>query len=444
MLIAMALTLILVYAIAEFYAYVGEAVKDGRASITMGGSLRTATHRLKTDLDLLTYPFPMHPWADDGRAPGYFEILEGPCSDFDANGNFLFDRDEDVDGIGGRDFAQNNVSTLLGDGDDILAFTIRSSGEPFVGRHYNGTDYDMVTSNLAEVIWFTGFTDSDGDDAWDPNEPRFLYRRQLLIRPDLSLSMPTSTFPEENIFHHNDISAHQSGASWVANSLADLTRRENRFAHQQGATNFPNPWELNPRNFTSLITWTLQDDFAGEDRLLSNLLAFDVRVFDPTAELRANDSTVSNANSTVQPGDVGWIQATSGTPYPIVGNGAYVDLYYNLYATGSSTFSGIPNSSSGFTTRGWYDTWALSYERDYLNQDYAADGVGDINTAPFDEGADGLDSNSPTGGVDDPTERETSPPYPVPLRGIQVKIRMYDPGTRQMRQGTVGADFIAE
>ena len=32
MLIAMALTLILVYAIAEFYAYVGTTVKDGRAS----------------------------------------------------------------------------------------------------------------------------------------------------------------------------------------------------------------------------------------------------------------------------------------------------------------------------------------------------------------------------------------------------------------------------
>src|SRR3954451_24321067 len=36
MLIAMVLTLILVYAIAEFYAFIGDTVKDGRASIEMG------------------------------------------------------------------------------------------------------------------------------------------------------------------------------------------------------------------------------------------------------------------------------------------------------------------------------------------------------------------------------------------------------------------------
>jgi hypothetical protein len=46
--------------------------------------------------------------------------------------------------------------------------------------------------------------------------------------------------------------------------------------------------------------------------------------------------------------------------------------------------------------------------------------------------------------VDDPGERETSPPYPVPLRGIQVQIRLYEPATRQVRQATVGADFIQE
>ena len=54
MLIAMALTLILVYAIAEFYAYVGNTVKDGRAMIEMNGQMRIATARLKADLELLT------------------------------------------------------------------------------------------------------------------------------------------------------------------------------------------------------------------------------------------------------------------------------------------------------------------------------------------------------------------------------------------------------
>jgi hypothetical protein len=36
------------------------------------------------------------------------------------------------------------------------------------------------------------------------------------------------------------------------------------------------------------------------------------------------------------------------------------------------------------------------------------------------------------------------PPYPYPLRGVQIRIRMYEPGTRQMRQATVIGDFISE
>ena len=82
---------------------------------------------------------------------------------------------------------------------------------------------------------------------------------------------------------------------------------------------------------------------------------------------------------------------------------------------------------------------ATSYERDGTNQDFASEGMATI----FDEGTDGLD-NDGINGVDDPGERETSPPYPVPLRGIQVTIRLYEPGTRQVRQATVGADFIQE
>ena len=47
-------------------------------------------------------------------------------------------------------------------------------------------------------------------------------------------------------------------------------------------------------------------------------------------------------------------------------------------------------------------------------------------------------------GVDDVGERETSPPYPVPLRGIQVRLRIIDRDTRQVRQMTVSSDFIPE
>src|SRR5262245_45092833 len=84
MLISMVLTLILVYAIAEFYAYVGETIKDGRAMITLSAQLRGAVTRLKGDLDLLTCP--VVPWADDGSGQGYFEIAEGIGKDWDPMG----------------------------------------------------------------------------------------------------------------------------------------------------------------------------------------------------------------------------------------------------------------------------------------------------------------------------------------------------------------------
>src|SRR4051812_18919550 len=42
LLIAMVLTLILITSIAQFYAIVGDSVKDGRAVIEMGGQMRAA------------------------------------------------------------------------------------------------------------------------------------------------------------------------------------------------------------------------------------------------------------------------------------------------------------------------------------------------------------------------------------------------------------------
>jgi hypothetical protein len=47
-------------------------------------------------------------------------------------------------------------------------------------------------------------------------------------------------------------------------------------------------------------------------------------------------------------------------------------------------------------------------------------------------------------GIDDELERETSPPYPIPLRGIQVRVRIIDPDSRQVRQMTVASDFTPE
>src|SRR5689334_11404316 len=113
MLVAMVLTLLLVTAIAEFYAIVGDSVKDGRAMIEMGGQLRAAVQRLKADLDLITVT--VAPWTDEASASGYFEYFEGIANDYNANGNFqitsgtavpIIDATEDVNSNGTLDLLE--------------------------------------------------------------------------------------------------------------------------------------------------------------------------------------------------------------------------------------------------------------------------------------------------------------------------------------------------
>lgn len=507
MLIAMVLTLLLVYAIAEFYAYVGETVKDGRALIEMGGQMRAAVQRLKADLDLLTVP--VTTWIDDGAGMGYFELAEGLGKDWDANANGLPDNDVVNE--------KSMYGSLMGDSDDVLAFTVRAKSEPWVGQ---GVLFDPTTgvlmpdangdpgvvvgsSNVAEVVWWTSFADSaivGTVGQWDLDELRFLHRRQLLVRPDLNVQRSDAPVPyyfRVPIGNQNDyyrlmqfcdvsirfLDRANGHDYYAANSLADLTRRQNRFMHVPGAVagRFPNHLELlphkagntslnraDPSNAYSQFRWVLGDVRKGEDVVLSNLLAFDVRVYDPTAPLHADNSDIvpddsdvtDDATTTIQPGDFGYnTAARNRTLYPIVGYGAYVDLNYNRYfipqppppiPSGAPTprFADLADPKSQLIRNlainpqnffAYYDTWAASYERDGLNQDTNTEG----NNQLFDEGTDGLDNDN-VFGVDDAGERETAPPYSYPLRGLKVTIRLYEPGTRQVKQATVGADFIAE
>lgn len=84
-----------------------------------------------------------------------------------------------------------------------------------------------------------------------------------------------------------------------------------------------------------------------------------------------------------------------------------------------------------------YDTWTTYYETDQINQDETLyTGAANWQTDVIDQGSNGLDENN-INGPDDPLERETSPPYPSPLLGVQVKLRVYEPQSRQIRETTV-------
>jgi hypothetical protein len=233
----------------------------------------------------------------------------------------------------------------------------------------------------------------------------------------------------------------------VPNSLADLGKRVNRVAHLP-ATN----------NLTVAMVAAIQTTSAGfpnllnrrwlppaDDVVLSDVLAFDVRAYDPTAQLYQGSTAGTIAGDLLRPGVVGWNLSPGAN---LVGGGSYVDLaYFSNYtptppATRSSVFSGAPQLRSGMTAAGGsplmptYDAWTLAYEHDGIDND-------DGGSGPVDEGANGVDDDG-LNGVDDVFEMETLPPYLSPLRGIKVTLRMIEPDSRQVRQVSLTSSFVPQ
>lgn len=412
MMVATTATLILMAAVAQVFSVFGSALSDSRSMVELDARMRTVASRLRTDLSGATAR-PLPP-LDPQAGEGYFEIIEGPLNDLSA---------------------PSGTTALAADTDDVLLFTTRNSDIPFIGKTgTSSTSSGFVESTVAEVIWFLRPTVS--------NTSTFtLYRRQLLVvglagfEPFASLANTATTSSWSDFYENHDISARAPVTSgtmiWsgtvTPNTLTDLTRRECRFLHTVTSPTFPFAFVAHqsaPAPNGLIFTGTSSKRI-GEDVILTNVLSFDVRVFDPVAPV----DVIGDA--AVGPGDQG---ASGGTGS--VASGAYVDLG-NGSAAGPSgppvRFSTSGTSVGGTATLPrTYDTWSTHYESNGVNED------GDALT---DEGSDGLDNNN-DGQVDEIAEQETSPPYPYPLRGIEVRIRCYEPSSKQVRQVTVRHTFV--
>ena len=428
MLVATAASLVLMAAVAQLFSVFGSATNDSRATVELDGRLRTVADRLRSDLRGATAR-PLPP-LDPQAGEGYLEIVEGPRNDLSA---------------------APDTNDLAADTDDVLLFTTKNTQTPFIGRAGNA----LVESSAAEVAWFLRPT------AGTANPQTFsLFRKQLLVVgvagfPPFSTMANTGTASSWAAFYEQyDISARAplsltGTIAWsgtvTPNTLTDLSRRECRFLHGNingtptGSFPFPFVAHQTVSGATGLIFDPSSSSRAGEDVILTNVLSFDVRVFDPASPVKVA------ADTAVVPGDNGY-----GAPTGAVASGAYVDLGNNLTTNpaliasdGTPRFAGFGNSKSGLvgtgTTRRTFDTWSTFYETNGIDED-------DGGTGTTDEGSDGLDNNptDPDGGglVDDITEQETSPPYAVPLRGIEIRIRVYEPSSRQVRQTTVRHTFV--
>ncbi len=486
MLVATTCTLILMGAIAQVFGAFGTAVSDSRSMIELDAQLRSVAWRLRNDLSGATAR--TLPPLEVEAGEGYFEVIEGPRVDVD----------------GGVD----RTSLAPADIDDVLLFTTRNTETPYLGRYTSNPAAPGTTqtneSQLAEVAWFLRPTEPSTGTS-PPVTTYTLFRRQNLVigyvgfKPfydradgskganqvdwvtfnswakffdqfDLSTQLQTARAPDGTITSQNIF----------PNSLADLTRRENRFMHNGAGTidaasgkyRFPDGtvlgksnyhWQLTPapdglvfdtRNSvinSDGLTLALANNSTrvGEDVVLTNVIGFDVRVFDPGAPVGVS----VGGDSAVVPGDGGFAAAT------IAGNGAYVDLGWNkgpygVVATSGQRprFANLAEPMSGLRSAAGpaiWDTWSTHYE---------SNGFDDDNDGVADEGADGLDNDSDgkvdespydvdgdglfTGAGDDPGELETLPPYRFPLRGIEIRLRCYEPSSRQVRQVTIRHSFV--
>jgi hypothetical protein len=672
MLVAMAITLVMMAAVVTLFANVSNSVRNRRATIEMANQVRHMRNVLQQDLQGATCPGTT--WQRPDSNHGYIELIEGIHSDQDPTPLVQdLDRDGVLEAAQGEvllepalsPIPQNNLGAdvnndgkitpqeleqhyqdprslvpgALGDFDDILMLTVRNEREPFVGRMptnvddieseavdgdpkgFAGWNYESIESPLAEVIWFAIENPKDDNNQGFFGEPgmRTIYRRALLIAPwldpykvvdeeddgdgmvsidgtpvkvvpGLLRVLPSSDFgPKDlaNVFaaliafqERYDISARVEWdhdiKRWkiMANTLADLTKRENRYGHYgylvgaSGATRaYPYPmvsWgrgyddgdlvfvidpEMEavasqpiqpaageaeagaPASISPLTKYTVTNTGGGypvrpfvypeseseqpatanailneagavvrvvhgpvplsgarrgEDIMMTGVLGFDLRVYDPGAPLYGRRD-VPGANpptpmTVLQPSDPGWDAAYSqqlgpqpnNSPFEWVGQGAYVDMGFGFempHPAGTSVFTttspswvlpwfaeprGLSDVFGKLLAPGYsvYDTWSFHYENNGLNED------GDTTAAGeplIDEGTNGLDDiatypvpgttatvTEPRLGADDAGERETAPPYDKPLRGVQVLIRTYEMDSRAIRQVRVNQHFLPE
>jgi prepilin-type N-terminal cleavage/methylation domain-containing protein len=460
MLVALAVTLVMMAAVVNLFANMSESIRNRRAAIETGSQLRQVRNRLAMDLAGATCRGST--WQDPAENQGYLEIIEGEWSDknpsamvIDANGDGLPDGlDATISLVPSSQRVDPSTGAVtdgraLGDWDDVLALTVRSESDPFVAR----VGGNLAESPLAEVIWFA--REQGPSTPPDPNDGmRRIYRRVLLIAPWLGPF--GSGDPPNNVSTHWDSSLNQ----WVANTLGDLTKREYRATRRANSTfpHFLDPHAVPAdRDYQRILPGNSSTDAL----VLGSALAFDVRVFDPGAPLYAD------GNNILEPNDLGWVDAMSTAGIANAsGYGAYCDLGWGYDPSAASmaylstsaptmaptpVFCDIrpagyhPRSSPRRNNPGLYpsvyDTWSYHYENDGINQDAAwQTSAAAWQSNIIDQGSNGLDDDN-ANGVDDRGERETSPPYDVPLRGVKVILRVYEPDARQIRETSVTHSF---
>ncbi|MDO5553766.1 MAG: prepilin-type N-terminal cleavage/methylation domain-containing protein [Planctomycetia bacterium] len=474
-LISVSLMLILMYAVAAIFGRVGTIMNDTQSTMGMTNSLRNAKNRLERDLRFVSVP--MKPPRNSNRGEGYFCYIEGLGGAFSrvntAGSPFgLASIVQDTD--------RSDVDTTPIDSDDILMFTARAPvGEYFRGR-LNG---NMVESEFAEVIWFVRGTT--------------LYRRVLLIIPHEQLQNALgNNITPANFYQNNDISVHEANGFLVANTLSDLSNRKNRYGYwssvfgsdqnalhgangawywlrlptlQESAYNdvqafnagfpfgynnssvvtgyyqplsvnlggtstlanalpvanpfldlwrSPNPWDQVNPDSGDLVSASDGSPILNQDVILTNVIGFDVRAWDDTDKefVSLGDGNFANASS---------------TDFKSKG---YYDGFYDVNGDGNEDANDDEDQKRTPYMPCVYDTWTEQYELEYLYNVCT-------NPGSVDMGEERLNRIPQEGPITSAVLTRFPPPYDIPLKALQVELRVFDPRSGNLRNMTLQVDF---
>src|SRR4051812_24177517 len=196
MLVAMAITLVMMGAVVTLFANISNGVRNRRATTEMSGALRQVRNKLQQDLQGATCPGIT--WQKPEANHGYIEIIEGQYHEGYATN--LIDADPadsktwpptilnpEIDhkastlpssNLAFKDSTWATDAAGLGDADDYLMLTVRNEHEPFNGRVPKSYSFtrsevdscvrpddkkantfdkwtltDSIRSPLAEVVW---------------------------------------------------------------------------------------------------------------------------------------------------------------------------------------------------------------------------------------------------------------------------------------------------
>lgn len=283
------LALMLMYSVAKIFSRVGGAMNETMSTMEMNNSLRNAKNRLTADLEALSVT-PAPP-RNSRMNEGYLCYVEGMGGPFDrvvagnsgmpfSTADIALDTERyEANYNNGSDPTDYNADNTVGDLDDILSFTAKApDGQPFRGRYIKPI-YDDVgnivcakkstfESQYAEIVWFVRGTTlyrrvlplmsndmlQESFEALktavkaldDPATPDLILK---LCDPDLSNVAYDNIAKGYGFFFFYDVSVHLGyNGRLVANSLGDLTNRENRYFYWNscGLHLHPDASALNP------------------------------------------------------------------------------------------------------------------------------------------------------------------------------------------------------